>query len=304
MTGPTVVDVRNHVQVRTYRFNYTYTFYTIEHALEHFGFHIRYSNIGEGRILVHFDNANRLIENRTGHMELRLEPDGESTLFKLYSSYYTGMDDDVIIAFRRKVLETFQYWLDSQFTMTLPEEEGDIPRFRPENITRGLRARPDSLARPDTEGLSTQLIFLGTGMMLSGIIIASVFGFWSGYLGMQLAILSGLPFVVFGLMVREGHLNTVVPLLTTVGLVAGLIYIIATSFIGFMIIMLPVAVIYSNLREIIVWRSYFERSNGQQMGPGGLVDDLGIPWEKWDKTMGPRKGNGPGETEMRGAIIY
>ena len=304
MTALTVEDVKYHVQVRTYHFNYTYTFYTIEHALDHFGLHIRYSNIGEGRILVHFDNDNQLIKNRTGHMELRFEPDGESTLLKLYSAYYSGLDDDVIVAFRKKTLETFQYWLDSEFTMTLPERDGDIPRFRTENISRGLKARPDSLDEPDTEVLGGQLFFLGTGMMISGIIIASALGLWSGFLGMQMAILSGLAFVVFGLMLKEGHIKTVVMLLTTVGPLAGLVYLIATAFIGFIIIMLPVAIIYRELREIIVWNSYYERANGLQIGPGSMVEGIGIPWEKWDKTMGPRKGNGPGETEMRGAIIY
>jgi len=304
MTRLTLEDTKNHVQVRTYHYNYTYTFYTIEHALDHFGFDIRYSNIGEGRILAHFDDDNQLIKNRRGHMDLRFEPMDEGTLFKMYSSSYNGCEDDEVRAFRRKILKTFQYWLDSQFTMTLPEDGEGIPRFRPESISRGLLSRPETLERPDTDGLVTQLVFLGTSMMVTGILINAGLGIWSGLMGMQMAILSGLPFFVFAIMLRNGSLRSVVGLLMTVGVLAGLVYITVTAFIGLVLIMLPVAVIYITLREVDVWNGYYERLGSPRMGPDTLLAGFGRSTEGWDKTMAPRKGNGPGGTAMRGQIIY
>jgi hypothetical protein len=268
-------------QVRIFHYPYTYTFYTIEHLLDHHSFDVRFSDIGRGRILAHFDDSCLLIRNREGHMDLRFEPEDDGTLFTLSSTYYNGQCDDRLRTLRENLLRTIRSWLEREYSMTLPRHEGDIPRFRSNDVARTLIDRPTVIQRIDTYPVVKQMLFLGASMMIGGIVIDAVIDLFPGFWGMHLAILSGMPFLFFAVMIREGRFEAAMGLYAFIGLVAGLVYCVVTVFLGVLIIMFPVAYIDQLVTRIRVWNDYADLLEGTRAR---------TPPSAWDpmNKLGPR----------------
>ncbi|NIP34513.1 MAG: hypothetical protein GWN39_06090, partial [Thermoplasmata archaeon] len=85
--------MKGRAQVRTYHYPYTYTFYSIEHFLDHYGLDVRLSDIASGHIIAHFDRDVSLVGSRKGYLKFTMKPKEEVTQIKMVSSFYNVIDD-------------------------------------------------------------------------------------------------------------------------------------------------------------------------------------------------------------------
>jgi hypothetical protein len=275
MTEDTLDEYEKDRQVLTLPYPYVYTFYTVEHFLDSHKFDIRYCNIGKGRIIVHFNDTNLLIRGHEGHMDLRIEPKGNDTVLSMEASYYLNLKDEDLYTFRKDFLTTVQLWLEREYTMILPSHLGDIPRFRQNEDGTALIDRSVDLAMPDTLPLTKQLIYLGSSIMIGGIIIDVLIGFLPAYWGMNMAILTGLPFMLMAVMVEQGRFASAMEQYSFFGWMAGIIFCAFTLLIGILIVMFPAVYVDYHASRIRVWNVYFEDLYGS-VQDGSSTSDTSV----------------------------
>ena len=259
-------------QERTLPYPYTYTFYTVQHFLDNHKFEIRYCNIGRGRILVHYDDRCLLIRGHEGHIDLRFEPDGDGTVLTVKATYYNTLDDEDLIKFREVLLKNVQFWLEREYTMTLPRFDGDIPRFRHMDDGRVLIDGSIELRPPDTFPLVRQLVILGTSMMVGGIFIDLVIDFMPAYWGLNVAILTGLPFLLFAYLVNTDRHDTFTDNYAFFGWISGIVFCTFTLIIGVFIVMFPAVMVDCHAKRIRIWNAYikelemYDSNDGRRSG--------------------------------------
>jgi hypothetical protein len=265
-----LVDVNGMAQVRTYHYPYTYTFYSIEHFLEHHGFDVRLSSIAQGRILVHFDESVPLSGGQRGFADLTIEPTEDITFVKMVAGAYSTIDDTIVIDLRKRTLKGIQRWLDEQRTMAWSPDDEDIPRFRNEHKGRLLKDRPTRLGAPDTEPLARFMLHLGTLMSVTGLVMVVIMGImpWWAHV---LVLMSGFPFILISRLIDEGLVEESISLYATVGLIAGLAYLFTTVCVGLVFVLYHLALIDYELRKYRVWEEF--RSKTMESGHGE-----GTPW--------------------------
>jgi hypothetical protein len=263
-------------QERMLPYPYTYTFYTLEHFLDNHNFDIRYCNIGKGRIIAHYDDSNLLIRGHEGHIDVEMEANGDDTVLSMSTSYYNSLNDEDLFKFRKDFITTVQLWLEREYTMILPQYPGDIPRFRQNNDGAAMIDRSVDLKAPDTLPLSKQLIYLGSSMMIGGIIIDVLIGFMPSFWGMNIAILTGLPFMIFAVMVGGDDFESAMKHYSLFGWMAGLIFCTFTLFIGVIIVVFPAVMVDYHATRIRVWNGYIDDIEGKRAGagPASLTQDL------------------------------
>jgi hypothetical protein len=257
-----VLDIKNRAQVRTYHYPYTYTFYSVEHFLQAQNFDVRLSDIGQGRIIAHFDRDGPLVTGKRGYVDITLEAQGDVTLMRMVSSSYNMMNDTVIVGLREWLLNSMQTWLDEERTMILPEDAEDIPRFRNQYQDRLLMARPSKLEPADTIPLVKNMVTLGSLMMLSGILMVGVMGVWPLWT-LGLVTLSGLPFMLMAMLILEDRVDIALSMYSSLGILAGLMYLVLTIFLGLIIILVPSMNIDMNIWEMRTWAQFYAEQEGE-----------------------------------------
>ncbi len=258
-----LLDVRGRAQIRTYHYPYTYTFYSIEHFLDGNGLELRLSDIGRGRIIAHFDDGVGLTGGRRGFLDFFLEAKDDTTTVRMVSSFYIRVNDPTLYVIRAKVLRRLQMWLDEERTMTLPSYVGDIPRFREEHKGRLLMDRNTALGPPDTSRLARYVSGLGALVILSGFVIVLAMGIFPRWT-LVLVLLSGMPFVLASMLIIDGNLELAMAVYSSVGLFAGLTYLVLTVFVGLIFILLPMALIDEIVWEVRTWDRF-----RKELGDGG-----------------------------------
>jgi hypothetical protein len=267
-----LLDVRGRAQVRTYHYPYTYTFYSVEHFLDAKGLDVRLSHIAGGRIIAHFDENVGLMGCRRGFLDFHLETREDTTRVRMVSSFYNRVNDPSLWVVRERVLRRLQVWLDGERTMTLPRNAGDIPRFRQDLKARLLMVRNTRLGPPDTTKLARYMSGLGALVILSGFVLVLGMGIFPRG-ALVLVLLSGLPFVLVSMIILEGNWELALSVYSSVGILAGLTYMVLTVFVGLIFVLLPLAVIDETIWEVRTWDRFQKELEGdgddRSIGAGG-----------------------------------
>lgn len=258
--------------MRTYHYPYTYTFYSVEHFLDAKGLDVRLSDIAGGRIIAHFDECVGITGSRKGFLDFHLETRDDTTRVRMVSSFYNRVNDPTLWVVRKKVLRRLQRWLDEERTMTRPRYEGDIPRFRQDLQGRLLMVRNTRLGPPDTTKLARYMSGLGALVILSGFVIVLGMGIFPRG-ALILVLMSGLPFVLVSMIILEGNWELALSVYSSVGILAGLTYLVLTVFVGLIFVLLPLAVIDEMIWEVRTWDHFSKELGcegaGSARGPGG-----------------------------------
>ncbi len=266
-------DVKGRAQVRTYHYPYTYTFYSIEHFLDHYSLDVRLSDIATGHIIAHFDRDVSLMGSRKGYLKFDIEPKEEVTQVKMVSSFYNVIEDGQLYVARAKVLKRLQAWLDNERTMYVPAYPGDIPRFTDETRGRLLMERRTRLSPPNTVPLARYMSGLGALVMLTGFLIILAMGIMPAWT-LALAILCGLPFVYVSMLIMEGRWRMGLSIYSTIGVLAGMLFLFLTLFVGVIFVLVPIAIIDEMIWEVRTWDHFYrdvdadeERNLGREEPP-------------------------------------
>lgn len=270
-----LVDVRCRAQVRTYRYPFTYTFYSIEHFLDAGGFHVRLSDISRGLIMAHFDGQVTNAGGRRGFVQFTIEPTGDDTHVKLVSDAYSVPDDGYLVQMRISMLRGVQEWLDGGRTMSPPSRDGGIPRFREGLEGRMFMERPTRLQRPDGSRMAGLMLLTGWMVPVTGIPLVLALGLWPLW-ALVLVVLCGLPFIMISRLIDDGWMEEAVPWYGITVFAACLTYLVLTAFVGFIFILVPVAMVLRELQEYQTWDRFYWEQHDERFGSGSYHVEIDL----------------------------
>ncbi|NIP34512.1 MAG: hypothetical protein GWN39_06085, partial [Thermoplasmata archaeon] len=154
------------------------------------------------------------------------------------------------------ILKRLQAWLDNERTMYVPAYPGDIPRFTNETRGRLLMERRTRLSPPDTVPLARYISGLGALVMLTGFLIILVMDIMPPWT-LALAILCGLPFVYVSMLIMEGRWRLALSIYSTIGVLAGMLFLFLTLFVGVIFVLVPIAIIDEMIWEVRTWDHFY-----------------------------------------------